>query len=73
MHDDQTHSHHQCCGFVECIGNFKKKIEKVRFVVNGAGAAAVACIQLYESLGAKRSNVMVLIAREFYIKGGRNG
>src|ERR1700739_3391693 len=37
----------------------KKKIEKVRFVVNGAGAAAKACMDLYESLGANVSNFMV--------------
>ena len=31
----------------------KKKIDKVRFVVNGAGAAAMACVRLYVALGAK--------------------
>jgi malate dehydrogenase (oxaloacetate-decarboxylating)(NADP+) len=37
----------------------KKKIEKVRFVVNGAGAAALACVQLYIALGAKYSNFIL--------------
>src|SRR5450755_4758188 len=37
----------------------KKKIDKVRFVVNGAGAAAMACAQLYEALGAKHSNFLM--------------
>ncbi len=27
--------------------------------MNGAGAAAIACIKLYEALGAKRENFMV--------------
>src|SRR5687767_14147205 len=42
----------------------KKKIDKVRFVVNGAGAAAMACIQLYLALGARPENFYV-----FDIKG----
>ncbi|HEY8895025.1 MAG TPA: phosphate acyltransferase, partial [Niastella sp.] len=37
----------------------KKKIEKCKFVVNGAGAAAIACIKLYEALGAVRENILV--------------
>jgi malate dehydrogenase (oxaloacetate-decarboxylating)(NADP+) len=37
----------------------KKKIEKVKFVVNGAGAAAMACIRLYVSLGARPENFML--------------
>ncbi|HYH15203.1 MAG TPA: phosphate acyltransferase, partial [Flavisolibacter sp.] len=42
----------------------KKKIDRVRFVVNGAGAAAMACINLYVSLGARPENFCV-----FDIKG----
>jgi len=37
----------------------KKKIDKARFVINGAGAAAMACIQLYVALGAKYENFIV--------------
>ena len=37
----------------------RKKIDKVKFVVNGAGAAAMACVQLYEALGAKASNFIM--------------
>ena len=60
MHDDQHGTAIIiCCCFIECIELQKKKIEKVRFVVNGAGAAAMACMKLYESLGAKHSNFMV--------------
>lgn len=36
-----------------------KKIEEAKFVVNGAGAAAIACIKLYESLGATHENIKV--------------
>ncbi len=37
----------------------KKKIEKARFVVNGAGAAAMACIELYVALGARYENFIL--------------
>jgi malate dehydrogenase (oxaloacetate-decarboxylating)(NADP+) len=37
----------------------KKKIEKAKFVVNGAGAAAISCSRLYESLGAKHENFLM--------------
>jgi malate dehydrogenase (oxaloacetate-decarboxylating)(NADP+) len=37
----------------------KKKIDKIRIVVNGAGAAAMACAKLYVSLGAKHENFMM--------------
>ena len=37
----------------------KKKIEKVKFVVNGAGAAAMACVQLYVALGARYENFIM--------------
>src|SRR5690606_4413381 len=36
-----------------------KEIEKVKIVVNGAGAAAVSCTKLYMALGAKRENVIM--------------
>jgi malate dehydrogenase (oxaloacetate-decarboxylating)(NADP+) len=60
MHDDQ-HGTAIISGaaLLNALEIQKKRIEKVRFVVNGAGAAAMACIRLYESLGAKPSNFMV--------------
>jgi malate dehydrogenase (oxaloacetate-decarboxylating)(NADP+) len=60
MHDDQ-HGTAIISGaaLLNALEIQKKKIDKVKFVVNGAGAAAMACIKLYESLGAKPSNFMV--------------
>jgi malate dehydrogenase (oxaloacetate-decarboxylating)(NADP+) len=37
----------------------KKKLEKVKIVVNGAGAAAISCSRLYVSLGAKKENIVM--------------
>lgn len=36
-----------------------KKVEEVNLVVNGAGAAAVSCTNLYEKLGVKHENILM--------------
>lgn len=60
MHDDQHGTAIiSSAALINALKIQKKKIEKVRFVVNGAGAAAMACVQLYVSLGAKPSNFLV--------------
>ena len=60
MHDDQHGTAIiSAAALLNALEIQKKKIDKVRIVVNGAGAAAMACVQLYESLGAKHSNFMV--------------
>jgi len=38
----------------------KKKLDKVKIVVNGAGAAAISCSRLYISVGAKKENIVML-------------
>ncbi len=60
MHDDQ-HGTAIISGaaLLNALLLQKKKIDKVRFVISGAGAAAMACIRLYKSLGAKPGNFMV--------------
>src|SRR5690349_18300736 len=60
MHDDQ-HGTAIISGaaLLNALEIQKKKIDKVRFVVNGAGAAAMACVQLYVALGAKHENFNV--------------
>src|SRR5690349_10770162 len=60
MHDDQHGTAIiSSAALLNALQLQKKKIDKVRFVVNGAGAAAIACIKLYEALGAKRENFLV--------------
>ncbi|WPU93506.1 NADP-dependent malic enzyme [Mucilaginibacter sabulilitoris] len=36
-----------------------KKLDKIRMVVNGAGAAAVSCSKMYLSLGVKKENLVM--------------
>ncbi len=70
MHDDQHGTAIiSAAGLLNALEIQKKKIGKVRFVVNGAGAAAMACIKLYESLGAKHSNFMVFDRKGILYKG----
>jgi malate dehydrogenase (oxaloacetate-decarboxylating)(NADP+) len=60
MHDDQHGTAIiSAAALLNALTIQKKKIDKVRFVVNGAGAAAMACIHLYVSLGAKPENFCV--------------
>lgn len=60
MHDDQHGTAIiSAAALLNALELQKKKIEKVRFVVNGAGAAAIACIKLYEALGARHDHFMV--------------
>jgi malate dehydrogenase (oxaloacetate-decarboxylating)(NADP+) len=60
MHDDQHGTAIiSAAALLNALELQKKKIDKAKFVVNGAGAAAIACIKLYEALGAKRENFLV--------------
>lgn len=60
MHDDQHGtaiiSSAALINALELIG---KKIEEVTIVVSGAGAAAIACTDLYASLGARPENIVM--------------
>ena len=70
MHDDQHGTAIiSAAALLNALEIQKKKIEKVRFVVNGAGAAAMACMQLYQSLGATLSNFMVFDRKGIIYQG----
>ncbi len=60
MHDDQHGTAIiSAAALLNALELQKKKIEKVKFVVNGAGAASMACMKLYIALGAKKQNFLV--------------
>jgi malate dehydrogenase (oxaloacetate-decarboxylating)(NADP+) len=60
MHDDQHGTAIiSSAALINALELQKKKIEKVEFVVNGAGAAAMACVRLYISLGARHENFIM--------------
>lgn len=61
MHDDQHGTAIiSAAGMLNALEISGKKLENVNIVVNGAGAAAVACTKLLISLGAKRENIVML-------------
>src|SRR3954467_520517 len=61
MHDDQHGTAIiSSAALLNALELQKKKIDRVRFVVSGAGAAAMACVQLYAALGAKYENFILL-------------
>lgn len=71
MHDDQHGTAIiSSAALLNALELQKKKIERVRFVVNGAGAAAMACIQLYVALGAKYEN-FILFDKDGVLHEGR--
>jgi len=61
MHDDQHGTAIiTSAGLLNALQINKKKIEKLKIVVNGAGAAAVSCTKLYIALGANPKNIIML-------------
>lgn len=60
MHDDQHGTAIiSSAALLNALGIARKKIEKVKIVVSGAGAAAISCIKLYTALGAKKENIIM--------------
>ena len=60
MHDDQHGTAIiSAAALINSLQIANKNIEEVKMVVNGAGAAAVACANLYISLGLKRENILM--------------
>ena len=61
MHDDQHGTAIiSSAGLLNALQVAGKKIEEVKIVVNGAGAAAISCTKLYEALGASHENIIML-------------
>jgi malate dehydrogenase (oxaloacetate-decarboxylating)(NADP+) len=61
MHDDQHGTAIiSAAALINACELQKKKLDKVKIVVNGAGAAAISCTRLYVSLGAKKENIVML-------------
>tara|TARA_R110002049_G_scaffold293731_2_gene478998 strand:- start:48935 stop:51226 length:2292 start_codon:yes stop_codon:yes gene_type:complete len=61
MHDDQHGTAIiSAAALINAIEITKKKIEEVKIVISGAGAAAISCSRLYQACGAKRENMVML-------------
>jgi len=64
MHDDQHGTAIiSSAGLLNALEILDKKIEDLKIVVSGAGAAAISCTKLYMALGAKKENIIMLDSR----------
>ena len=50
-----------------------RKFSEIKMVISGAGAAAVACTNLYIQLGAKRQNILMVDSKGVIYKGRTEG
>ena len=73
MHDDQHGTAIiSGAGLINALKIQNKKIDEIRLVVNGAGAAAISCTRLYVTLGVRRENV-VMCDSKGVIRADRQG
>jgi len=71
MHDDQHGTAIiSAAALLNALDLQRKQIGQVRFVVNGAGAAAMACVQMYLALGARHEQ-FVMFDKEGVLHKGR--
>ncbi len=60
MHDDQHGTAIiSSAALLNALELAKKKIDRVKIVISGAGASAMSCARLYVALGAKVSNIFM--------------
>lgn len=60
MHDDQHGTAIiSAASLLNALSLVEKDIEKVKIIINGAGASAISCTRLYSALGAKRENIFM--------------
>ena len=61
MHDDQHGTAIiSAAALLNALEIINKKIENVKIVVSGAGAAAISCTRLYQTFGANAKNIAML-------------
>ncbi len=73
FHDDQHGTAIiTTAALINALDISKKKIEKVKVVVNGAGASAQACANLFKSYGVKQENIIMCDSKGVIYKGRKN-
>ncbi len=74
FHDDQHGTAVICAaGLINAVHISGKKIEDVKVVLNGAGAAGIACIELIKAMGAKHDNCICCDTKGVIYKGRTEG
>ncbi len=73
MHDDQHGTAIiSSAALLNALDINGKKLEEIKIVVSGAGAAAMACIDLYVSMGAHKENIIMLDSKGVIKKNREN-
>ena len=74
FHDDQHGTAVICAaGLINALHLSGKKIEDVRIVLNGAGAAGIACLELLKSMGARHENCIMCDTKGVIWQGRTEG
>ena len=74
FHDDQHGTAVICAaGLINALHISEKKIEDVRIVLNGAGAAGIACLELLKSMGARQENCIMCDTKGVIYQGRTEG
>ena len=74
FHDDQHGTAVICAaGLINALHISGKKIENVKIVLNGAGAAGIACIELLKTMGARHENCIVCDTKGVIYQGRTEG
>ncbi len=74
FHDDQHGTAVICAaGLINALHLSSKKVEDVKIVLNGAGAAGIACIELLKSMGARHENCIVCDTKGVIYQGRSDG
>ena len=74
FHDDQHGTAVICAaGLINALHISGKKIEDCRIVLNGAGAAGIACIELLKTMGARHENCIVCDTKGVLYQGRTEG
>ena len=74
FHDDQHGTAVICAaGLMNALHLSGKKIEDCRIVVNGAGAAGIACIELIKSMGAMHDHCLLCDTKGVIYQGREEG
>ncbi|WP_291325135.1 malic enzyme-like NAD(P)-binding protein [Desulfovibrio sp. UCD-KL4C] len=70
FHDDQHGTAIiSTAGILNALEITGKKIEEIKIVVSGAGAAAIACSKLYVTMGARPENIYMFDSRGLLYEG----
>lgn len=70
FHDDQHGTAIIClAGLINAVELSGKKFEDLRIVVNGAGAAGIACLKLIQRYGAKKENSIMVDTKGVIYQG----